>query len=67
MCFISLSLHIVWACVHQSFLRSHEHLIGGHVRTAIHAIVRSRCHVEEAIFREVVSSGEAQQTLRETH
>ena len=39
----------------QSFLRPRERLIGRHDRTAI--IARSLCRVEEAIFREVVSSG----------
>ena len=60
--FVSVSLRIVCAHVRQSFLRLCERLIGRHDRTAI--IARSLCRMEEAIFREVVGGGEAQQTLR---
>ena len=53
--FFSLLFHIVCAHAHQLFLRSHECLIGWHDYTA-----HSPCR---AIFREVVSGREAQQTL----
>ena len=55
---------IVCVYVRQSFLRSCEHLIGKRDHTAI--ITCSPCHVEEAIFWEVVSGGEAYWTLRGT-
>ena len=62
--FVSVSFHIVRARARQSFLRSHQCLIGRRDRTAI--IARSPCRMEEAIFQEVVSGGEAQRTLRGT-
>ena len=61
---VSLSFCIVHMCTHHLFLHSHERLIGRHDHTAI--IARSPCRVEEAIFWEMVSGGEAQWTLRGT-
>ena len=54
-------------CVCQSFLHSRECLIGRHDNTCTAIIAHSLCHVEEAIFWDVVSSGEAQRTLKGTH
>ena len=64
--FVSLSfrIHVVHVHVYQSFLRSWECLIGRRGHAAI--IACSPCHMEEAIFREVVCRGEAQRTLRGT-
>ena len=52
----------IWMCAHQSCLHSRKCLIGRRDRTAI--IAHCLCRVKEAFFWEVVSSGEAQWTLR---